>query len=130
MSTKLTFSAGEIDHNVPLAFSDIIDFTLIHPGTDYSMPNSRHMHGVFFRSQTAGTFNVITLNAYMNNGGAAYRAQSGGPSTAEKAAVIAAVNTASENITIQLLAGQWTDTPIAWIDATNAADLVLNIGLY
>jgi len=129
-NTKLTASVGELDLNAPIFFEDIISFTLVDPGTDYYMPNTRHMHGVYLRSATTGTFNCVTLHQYMDNGGYQYRAQSGGPSTAEKEAVVAAAISASDNVTLQLQAGQWSDTPIAWIDATGAADTAINVGLY
>lgn len=129
-STELTFNMGYTQPNAPIVFEDVLDFTLIDPGTDYYMPNKKHTHGVFFRSATTGTFNVVTLYQYMANGGDAYLAQSGGPSTAEKEAIVAAAISASKNITIQLQAGQWTDVALAWIDATNGAATALNIGLY
>ena len=129
-STKLTGSIGELDLNAPIFFEDIIDFTLVNPGTDYYMPNSRHLHGVYFRSARAGTFTCVTLFQYMDNGGDVYRAQSNGPSTAEKEAVVAAAISAGDTVTLQLEAGQWSDTAIAFIDATSAADTALNVGLY
>ena len=129
-STKLTFSCGDLDLNVPLQFEDIISFTLVDPGTDYYMPNTRHLHGFYLRSATQGTFTCVTLNQYMENGGDAYRAQSGGPSTAEKLVVVAAAVSAGDTVTLQLEAGQWSDSPLAFVDATNAADTAINVGLY
>ena len=130
MSTKLTASVGELDVNVPVIFYDIVGFTLVDPGTDYYMPNSAHLHGVFFKADTAGTFTCVTLHQYMENGGDVYRAQSGGPSTAEKEAVVAAAVSAGDTVSLYLAAGQWTDCPIAFVDATSAASTALNIGLY
>jgi len=109
-------------------FEDIVAFTLVDPGTDYYVPNERHMHGFMFRSATTGTFNVLTLHQFQTNGGDALRV--GTPTQTVVNAAIDVAVAASKNTTIQLLAGQWTDTPIAWVDATNAADLAINVGLY
>lgn len=128
MSTKLTASVGEEDLNIPLMFQDILDFTLVDTGTDYYVDHAKAMRGVFFRSATTGTFNVLTLNQYLENGGAELKVQN--PSQVTVNAVIDAAVVATKNITIQLEAGQWCDTPICWVDATNAADLSLNIGIY
>ena len=127
-STKLTASIGEVDHNVPLMFADIEDFTLINPGTDYYVDHAKHFHGVFFRSATTGTFNVLTLYQYLVNGGNDLRGSQ--PTQVAVNAVIDAAVTASKNVTVQLQAGQWVDAPICWIDATGAADTALNIGIY
>ena len=127
-STKLTASVGEKDHNVPLMFQDIEDFTLVNPGTDFYVNNEKHIHGVFFRSATTGTFNVLTLNQYLENGGLANELSN--PTQSELNALIAAAVAAGKNMTMQLAGNQWSDTPVVWIDATNAADTALNIGIY
>ena len=127
-STKLTASIGSEDKNVPLMFQDIQAFTLINPGTDYYVDHAKHNYGVFFRSATTGTFNVLTLYQYLANGGDSLAP--GQPTQVAVNAIIAAAVAASKNVTLQLQAGQWSDTPICWIDATGAADTALNIGIY
>ena len=120
---KLEWGEG---NEVPTVFEDVLGVTLVDPGTDYVCPLARINKGFFMKSDTAGTFQVITLRQYLDAGGNQYR----DPTAVERDAVITDVFNAVNYVELQLAAYQWSDVALVWVDATNAASLDINIGLY
>lgn len=122
-TTKLEFVVDGQNLNAPLAFSDIEYASL--SGNDYAVSGSRLRKGVFFKSNTSGSFMVITLAEYRRRGGEDYD-DNAPPTTGQRNTILRACT----KQTVYLAAYQWVDVPVVFIDKSSAASNNLNIGLY
>ena len=131
-STQLEFNVNGENLTAPLAFEDIrlIDLSADYAASDSAGSDVRLTKGFFFKSETAGLFNAITLYQW-KRGLAAYTGTISDPITdVQRNSVLQFIRDNGDKVNLYIAAYQWVDTPVVFLESDNAASVIVNIGIY
>ena len=110
---KVSTNIGKEVHDVPWVYGDIVNHNLAD--TDYAASGVELKKGVYFKAHTTGTYRMITLNQWFENGGETHDA-SDPASGGERNTILRDIVSAGKYVDHYMVAGQIVETPIVYID--------------
>ena len=132
-STQLEFNVDGDNLTAPLSFEDIRAVSLVthdYAASDTDGGDVKLKKGFFFKGTASGTYECITLYQW-KRGVEAYTGTVSNPITdGQRNLILQAIKADGKSENIYIVDGQWTDTPIIFIEKTSAASTAINIGLY